>query len=90
MKPIPLLSYPIKNSSMTNSIVPVSYTHLISLEAYKKYAVKRGDTRAIHATLKESKPMLEIDQRELDVDAVSYTHLDVYKRQDQVIRKESL
>ena len=44
------------------------YYKLTSLEAYKKYAVKRGDTRAIHATLKESKPMLEIDQRELDTD----------------------
>ena len=44
------------------------YYKLTSLESYKKYAVKRGDTRAIHATLKESKPMLEIDQRELDTD----------------------
>ena len=44
------------------------YYKLMSLEAYKKYAIKRGDTRAIHATLKESKPMLEIDQRELDTD----------------------
>jgi putative DNA primase/helicase len=44
------------------------YFKLVSLENYKKYAIKRGDTRAIHATLKESKPMLEIDQRELDTD----------------------
>lgn len=44
------------------------YYKLISLQGYKKYAVKRGDTRAIHAALKESKPMLEIDHRELDTD----------------------
>lgn len=44
------------------------YYKLVSLESYKKYAIKRGDTRAIHATLKEAKPMLEIDQRDLDTD----------------------
>lgn len=44
------------------------YFKLVSLENYKKYTIKRGDTRAIHATLKESKPMLEIDQRNLDTD----------------------
>lgn len=44
------------------------YYKLIALESYKNYAVKRGDTRAIHATLKESKPMLEINQSELDKD----------------------
>lgn len=42
------------------------YYKLTDLETYKKYVVRRGDTRAIHATLKESKPMLEIDQSELD------------------------
>lgn len=46
----------------------VLYKKMMSLETYKKYVVKRGDTRAIHATLKEAKPMLEIDQVELDAD----------------------
>ena len=42
------------------------FYRLKALQTYKNYAVKRGDTRAIHATLKEAKPMLEIDQRMLD------------------------
>lgn len=33
---------------------------------YKKYAVKRRDTKYISATLKEARPMLEVEQRNLD------------------------
>lgn len=33
---------------------------------YKKYAVKRRDTKCISATLKEARPMLEVEQRNLD------------------------
>lgn len=44
------------------------YYKMMSLKEYKNYAIKRGDTRAIHATLKEARPMLEIDQRDLDKD----------------------
>lgn len=33
---------------------------------YKKYAVKRRDTKYIFATLKEARPMLEVEQRNLD------------------------
>ncbi|RGC79760.1 DNA primase [Hungatella hathewayi] len=36
--------------------------------AYKKYAVKRRDTKNIAATLKEARPMLEVEQRNLDAD----------------------
>lgn len=35
---------------------------------YKKYAVKRRDTKRISATLKETRPMLEVEQRYLDAD----------------------
>ncbi len=35
---------------------------------YKKYAVKRRDTKCISATLKEARPMLEVEQRNLDAD----------------------
>lgn len=34
----------------------------------KKYAVKRRDTKNIAATLKEARPMLEVEQRNLDAD----------------------
>lgn len=36
--------------------------------AYKKYAIKRRDTKNISATLKEARPMLEVEQRNLDAD----------------------
>ncbi|WP_103981713.1 phage/plasmid primase, P4 family [Helcococcus massiliensis] len=55
-----------KAMEIFNQQQKILYYKLTELQAYKKYAVKRGDTRAIHATLKESKPMLEIDQRKLD------------------------
>ena len=35
---------------------------------YKKYAIKRRDTKNIAATLKEARPMLEVDQCNLDAD----------------------
>lgn len=36
--------------------------------AYKKYAIKRRDTKNIAAALKEARPMLEVEQRNLDSD----------------------
>lgn len=36
--------------------------------AYKKYAIKRRDSKNIAATLKEARPMLEVEQRTLDAD----------------------
>lgn len=35
---------------------------------YKKYAIKRRDTKYIAAALKEARPMLEIEQKTLDTD----------------------
>lgn len=39
-----------------------------SAVAYKKYAIKRRDSKNIAATLKEARPMLEVEQRNLDAD----------------------
>ena len=36
--------------------------------AYRNYAIKRRDSKYISAALKESRPMVEIDQRNLDAD----------------------
>lgn len=36
--------------------------------AYRKYAIKRRDTKCITAALKEARPMLEIEQKTLDTD----------------------
>lgn len=41
------------------------YTQAIE---YKKYAIKRRDSKYIAATLKEARPMLEVEQRSLDSD----------------------
>ncbi len=35
---------------------------------YKKFAIKRRDSKCIAAALKEARPMLEVEQRELDSD----------------------
>ncbi len=37
-------------------------------QSYKKYAIKRRDSKYIASTLKEARPMLEIEQRYLDAD----------------------
>ena len=39
-----------------------------SAETYKKYAIKRRDSKYITSTLKEARPMLEVEQRNLDAD----------------------
>ena len=57
-----------KAISLFNKEQTHSYNQYLMAENYKKYAVKRGDTRAIHATTKEAMPMLEIGQEELDQD----------------------
>ena len=57
-----------KAVSLFNKEQTHSYNQYLMAENYKKYAVKRGDTRAIHATTKEAMPMLEIKQEELDQD----------------------
>lgn len=45
-----------------------AYDLLQEAETYKKYAIKRRDTKCISATLKEARPMLEVEQRKLDAD----------------------
>lgn len=57
-----------KAISLFNKEQSHSYSQYLMAENYKKYAIKRGDTRAIHATTKEAMPMLEIEQKELDQD----------------------
>ena len=37
-------------------------------ETYRKYAIKRWDTKYISAALKEARPMIQIEQRVLDAD----------------------
>lgn len=59
---------PKKALSMFNKNQANSYRKYKLAEDYKKYAVKRGDSRSIHATTKEAMPMLEIKQEELDQD----------------------
>ncbi len=57
-----------KAISLFNKEQSHSYSQYLMAENYKKYAIKRGDTRTIHATTKEAMPMLEIEQKELDQD----------------------
>src|SRR5699024_11572211 len=57
-----------KAISLFNKEQSHSYNQYLMAENYKKYAIKRGDTRAIHATTKEAMPMLEIKQEALDQD----------------------
>ena len=44
--------------------------------------VKRDDIRAIVELHIEQGPVLESEQKQIGIVAVSYTHLDVYKRQE--------
>lgn len=67
-----------KAISLFNKEQSHSYNQYLMAENYKKYAIKRGDSRSIHATTKEAMPSLEINQEDLDKDgfllnAPSYT-----------------
>lgn len=57
-----------KAVQMFNKQQAHAYEMYESAEFYKKYAVKRRDTKNIAATLKEARPMLEVEQRNLDAD----------------------
>ncbi|MFW5651282.1 MAG: phage/plasmid primase, P4 family [Acetivibrio ethanolgignens] len=59
---------PKKAVQMFNKQQAHAYEMYESAEFYKKYAVKRRDTKNIAATLKEARPMLEVEQRNLDAD----------------------
>lgn len=59
---------PKKAVQMFNKQQAHAYEMYENAEAYKKYAIKRRDTKNIAATLKEARPMLEVEQRNLDAD----------------------
>lgn len=59
---------PKKAVQMFNKQQAHAYEMYESAEFYKKYAIKRRDTKNIAATLKEARPMLEVEQRNLDAD----------------------
>jgi len=59
---------PKKAVQMFNKQQAHAYEMYEDAVAYKKYAVKRRDTKNISATLKEARPMLEVEQRNLDMD----------------------
>lgn len=45
-----------------------AYGDFLSAKAYQTFAIRRRDSKNITATLKESRPMLEISPRDLDAD----------------------
>lgn len=59
---------PKKAVQMFNKQQAHAYEMYENAVAYKKYAIKRRDTKNISATLKEARPMLEVEQRNLDAD----------------------
>ena len=59
---------PKKAVQMFNKQQAHAYEMYEEAVAYKKYAIKRRDTKNIAATLKEARPMLEVEQRNLDAD----------------------
>ena len=59
---------PKKAVQMFNKQQAHAYEMYEEAVAYKKYAIKRRDTKNIAATLKEARTMLEVEQRNLDAD----------------------
>ena len=59
---------PKKAVQMFNKQQAHTYEMYEAAVAYKNYAVKRRDSKNIAATLKEARPMLEVEQRNLDSD----------------------
>lgn len=59
---------PKKAVQMFNKKQAHTYELYEDAAAYKKYAIKRRDTKNISATLKEARTMLEVEQRNLDAD----------------------
>jgi P4 family phage/plasmid primase-like protien len=59
---------PKKAVQMFNKQQAHAYEMYENASVYKKYAIKRRDTKNIAATLKEARPMLEVEQRHLDAD----------------------
>ena len=59
---------PKKAAAAFNSEQARSFQKYENATTYRNYAIKRRDSKYISAALKESHPMLEIDQRQLDSD----------------------
>ena len=59
---------PKKAVTMFNKVQAHSYELFEAAQAYKKYAVKRRDDKFLSSALKVARPVLEIEQRILDVD----------------------
>ena len=59
---------PKKAVQMFNKQQAHAYEMYEDASVYKKYAIKGRDSKNIAATLKEARPMLEVEQRNLDAD----------------------
>ena len=59
---------PKKAEQMFNKQQAHAFEQYSQAMEYKKYAIKRRDSKYIAATLKEARPMLEVEQRSLDSD----------------------
>jgi P4 family phage/plasmid primase-like protien len=57
-----------KAESLMNDTQLEAYKAFLSAKAYQSFAIRRRDSKNITATLKESRPMLEISPRDLDAD----------------------
>lgn len=57
-----------KAESLMNAQQMKAFNELKDANEYKKYAVKRRESKSITSTLKEAHPMLEIKVRDLDAD----------------------
>jgi P4 family phage/plasmid primase-like protien len=57
-----------KVESLMNDTQLEVYRAFLSAKAYQAFAIRRRDSKNITATLKESRPMLEISPRDLDAD----------------------
>lgn len=54
--------------SIMNDAQLEAYRAFLAAKAYQSFAIRRRDSKNITATLKESRPMLEISPRDLDAD----------------------
>lgn len=59
---------PKKAMTAFNEVQRRSFDKYEHAETYRKYAIKRRDTKYISAALKEARPMIQIEQRVLDAD----------------------
>lgn len=57
-----------KAESLFNDTQSEAYAEFLAAKAYQSFVIRRCDSKNITATLKESRPMLEISPRDLDAD----------------------